>query len=141
MGNLLSVVTGAGIGLAGVVFGAWFTARRQDRMWRREQKLKAGVAFNTAVSQLIDFLRETRVDVDGVGGNELAGRMQEARSAIYLVCDEETVALADALAKRVWKARPSGDGEDRDDRRAEHHETLDLLRRFTRRLREEIVRT
>lgn len=43
MENILSVAIGAGFGLAGAVFGSWFTARRQDRMWLREQKLKAGV--------------------------------------------------------------------------------------------------
>ncbi|WP_033322563.1 hypothetical protein [Streptomyces yerevanensis] len=138
MVNILSVAIGAGFGLIGAVFGSWFTARRQDRMWLREQKLKAGIGFNTAVTQLIDYLRETQLSDDGAGGNELAGRMQEARSALYLVCADDTVELADTLARRVWKARSS---EGRDDRRAEHHETLDLLRRFTHQLRREIART
>jgi hypothetical protein len=52
--NILSVAIGAAIGLIGAVFGSWFTARRQDRMWLREQKLKAGIGFNTAVVQLLD---------------------------------------------------------------------------------------
>nr|WP_245607916.1 hypothetical protein [Streptomyces hokutonensis] len=67
----------------------------------------------------------------------MANRMQEARSALYLLCAEETVDLADALARRVWSTLPS-DG--RDDRRAEFRETLDLLRRFTHQLRQEIAR-
>ncbi|MGW3651474.1 hypothetical protein [Streptomyces sp. NPDC000878] len=41
----------------------------------REQKLKAGVGFNTAVVQLVDHLRETQLSDDGAGANELAGRM------------------------------------------------------------------
>nr|WP_196790104.1 hypothetical protein [Streptomyces caniscabiei] len=134
----MSVALGAGIGLLGVVFGAWFTARRQDRMWLREQKLKAGIGFNTAVVQLVDHLRETRLSDDGAGADELAGRMQEARSALYLLCAEDTVDLADALARRVWNSRPS---EGRADRRTEHRETEELLRRFTRQLRQEIART
>ncbi|MGW6507572.1 hypothetical protein ACWGCP_08470 [Streptomyces niveus] len=138
MVNILSVAIGAGFGLIGAVFGAWFTARRQDRMWLREQKLKAGVGFNTAVVQLIDYLRETRLSDDGAGANELAGRMQEARSALYLLCADDTVDLADALARRVWSSRPS---EGRDDSRAEYRETVDLLRRFTHQLRQEIART
>ncbi|WP_405931043.1 hypothetical protein [Streptomyces sp. NBC_00827] len=138
MEGFLSVAIGAGIGLAGVVFGSWFAARRQDRMWLREQNLKAGIGFNTAVVQLIDYLRETQLSDDGAGGNELADRMQEARSALYLLCADETVQLADALALRVWRSRPS---EGRDDRRAEHQETLDLLRRFTHQLRREIAGT
>ena len=138
MENVASVAVGAAIGLLGVVFGAWFTARRQDRMWLREQKLKAGIGFNTAVAELIDHLRDTRLSDDGAGANELAGRMQEARSALYLLCEEDTVALAAALAHRVWSSRPS---EGREDHRAEHQETLDLLRRFTRQLRREIART
>ncbi|MEV7794598.1 hypothetical protein [Streptomyces sp. NPDC087512] len=138
MENILSVAIGAAIGVMGVVFGSWFTARRQDRMWLREQKLRAGAAFSTAVTALIDYLRNTRLGDDGAGGNELAGRMQEARSVLYLLCADDTVDIADALARRVWSARPS---EGRDDRRAEHRETLDLLRRFTRQLRQEIART
>lgn len=134
----MSVAIGAGFGLIGVVFGSWFTARRQDRMWLREQKLKAGIGFNTAVSQLIDYLRETQLSDDGAGANELAGRMQEARSALYLLCTDETVDLADALARRVWSSRPSAG---REDRRAEYRETLDLLRRFTHQLRQEIARS
>ncbi|MEU9731710.1 hypothetical protein [Streptomyces sp. NPDC048002] len=138
MVNILSVAIGAGFGLVGAVFGAWFTARRQDRMWLREQKLKAGVGFNSAVVQLIDHLRDTRLGDDGAGANELAGRLQEARSALYLLCADDTVDLADALARRVWSSRSS---EGRDDRRAEHRETEELLRRFTRQLRQEIART
>lgn len=103
MVNLLSVAVGAGLSLIGVVFGSWFTARRQDRMWLRDQKLKAGVG-----------------------------------SALYLLCANDTVELADALARRVWSARPS---EGREDRKAEHRETLDLLSRFTRQLRHEIANT
>ncbi|MFC9530471.1 hypothetical protein [Streptomyces sp. NPDC056975] len=138
MENFLSVAMGAGIGLIGVVFGSWFAARRQDRMWLREQKLKAGAGFNTAVVLLIDYLRETQLSDDGAGGNELADRMQEARSALYLLCADDTVELADALARRVWKSRPS---EGRDDRRAEHQQTLDLFRLFTHQLRREIAAT
>jgi hypothetical protein len=136
--NVLSVGIGAAIGLMGAVFGVWFTARRQDRLWLREQKLKAGIGFNTAVVQLLDHLKDTRLSDDGPGANELANQLQEARSALYLLCADDTVALADALARRVWTTRPT-DG--RDDRRAEFRETLDLLRRFTHRLRLEITRS
>ncbi len=107
-------------------------------MWIREQKLKAGNGFNTAVVQLLDYLKETRLSDDGPGANELANRLQEARSALYLLCADDTVDLADALARRVWSTRPT-DG--RDDRRAEFRETLDLLRRFTHRLRQESVKS
>ncbi|MGP3987326.1 hypothetical protein [Streptomyces sp. 3N207] len=137
MENILPVAIGAGLGLIGAVFGSWFTARRQDRMWLREQKLKAGVGFNTAAGQLFDYLRETQLGDDGAGANELANRMQEARSALYLLCDSDTVDLADGLARQVWRTRPT-DG--RADRKADHQKTLDLLRRFTRQLRQEIAR-
>ncbi|GAT85043.1 hypothetical protein STXM2123_5744 [Streptomyces sp. F-3] len=138
MENILSGGVGAAIGLIGAVFGSWFTARRQDRMWLREQKLKAGTAFNTAVVQLLDHLKGTQLGDDGPEVNELVNRMQEARSALYLLCDGDTVALADALARRVWSTRPT---EGRDDRRAEFQETLDLLRRFTHQLRQEIAKS
>lgn len=123
---------GAGIGLMGAVFGSWFTARRQDRMWLREQKLKAGVGFNTAVGQLFDYRREAQLGDDGAGANELVNRMQEARSALHLLCDTDTVNLADALASRIWRTRPT-------DGRADDQETMDLLRRFTHQLRREIA--
>ncbi|MFE9663432.1 hypothetical protein [Streptomyces sp. NPDC005955] len=138
MGNVLPVAVGAAIGLVGVLLGSWFTARRQDRMWLREQKLRAGIGFNTAVVQLLDHLKETRLGDDGPGANEVADRMQEARSALYLLCADATVDLADALARRVWSTRPT-DGSD--DRRAEFQETLDLLRRFTHQLKKEIAST
>ncbi|MFZ3565821.1 hypothetical protein ACOKM5_02530 [Streptomyces sp. BH097] len=136
MENMLSVGLGAGIGLLGVVFGSWFTARRQDRMWLREQKLKAGANFNTAVVQLIDYLKDSRLGDDGPGANELTNRLQEARSALYLLCDDDTVRLADTLARRVWSVRPIAGS---DERRAEYHETVAHLRRFTQRLRREIA--
>lgn len=136
--SVLSVAIGAAIGLIGAVFGSWFTARRQDRMWLREQKLKAGVGFNTAVVQLFDYLRESQLSDDGAGANELVNRMQEARSALYLLCASDTVDLADALAGRIWTTRPT-DG--RDDRKADNRETLDLLRHFTQQLRREIARS
>ncbi|MFF0724687.1 hypothetical protein [Streptomyces sp. NPDC004134] len=138
MENILSVAIGAAVGLIGVVFGSWFTARRQDRMWVREQKLRAGIGFNTAVVQLLDYLKESQLSDDGPGANELVNRMQEARSALYLLCTSDTVDLADALARRVWRTRPT---EGRADRKAEFRETLDLLRQFTRRLRQEIARS
>ncbi|MEV6111225.1 hypothetical protein AB0L59_01600 [Streptomyces sp. NPDC052109] len=138
MDNILSVAIGAGFGLMGVVFGSWFTASRQGRMWLRERKLKAGVDFTTAVVLLLDHLKETRLGDDGPGVNEVVNRMQEARAALYLLCASETVDLANALARRVWSTRPT---EGRDDRRAEFRETLDLLRRFTHQLRQEIARS
>jgi hypothetical protein len=138
VGNVLPVAVGAAIGLVGVLLGSWFTARRQDRLWLREQKLKAGIGFNTAVVQLLDHLKGTRLGGDGPGADELADRMQEARSALYLLCTGDTVDLADALARRVWSTRPT---EGRDDRRAEFQETLDLLGRFTQQLRKEIAGT
>ncbi|MFG3291837.1 hypothetical protein ACGF3G_23900 [Streptomyces sp. NPDC048179] len=138
MESMLSVAIGAGFGLIGVMFGSWFTARRQDRMWLREQKLKAGIGFNTAVVQLLDYLKESQLGDDGPGANELTNRMQEARSAIFLLCADGTVDLADTLARRVWSTRPTNG---RDDRKAEFRETLDLLRRFTQQLRREIARS
>ncbi|MFF9035478.1 hypothetical protein ACF090_08420 [Streptomyces sp. NPDC014892] len=136
MENILPVAIGAAVGLIGVVFGSWFTARRQDRMWLREQKLKAGIGFNTAVVQLLDHLKETQLSDDGPGANELVDRLQEARSALYLLCSDDTVDLADALARRVWSTQPTNG---RDDRRTEFRVTLDLLRRFTHQLRQEIA--
>ena len=90
------------------------------------------------VVQLLDYLKETQLSGDGPGANELANQMQETRSALHLLCASDTVDLADSPARRVWSTRPT-DG--RDDRRAEFRETLDLLRRFTHQLRQEIARS
>lgn len=122
------VAVGASLSLIGVVFGAWFTARRQDRMWLREQKLKAAVTFNTTAGELYDHLRHGR---SGDEARELRGRMQEGRSTLHLLCGSDTVELADALADRVLHVRPTHSEE-------EHLATLALLRRHTRQLRREI---
>ena len=79
-------------------------------------------------------------------GNEIGGLAASRRLAALLAGYPEaemhvfvdSVDLADALARRVWNTRPT-DG--RDDRRAEFRETLDLLRRFTHQLRQEIARS
>ncbi|MCT2593436.1 hypothetical protein LHJ74_26615 [Streptomyces sp. N2-109] len=107
-------------------------------MWLREQKLKTGIGFNTTVVQLLDCLKETQLGDDGAGANELTDRMQEARSSLYLLCTGDTVDLADALARQVWRTRPT-DG--RADRKADHQKALDLLRRFTHQLRQETARS
>ncbi|MFF3490178.1 hypothetical protein ACFYWS_02410 [Streptomyces sp. NPDC002795] len=86
--------------------------------------------------QLIDHLKESRLGDDGPGANELANQLQEARSTLYLLCADDTVELADTLVRRVWGIRPTAGS---DVRRAEYHETVALLRRFTQRLRQEIA--
>lgn len=130
MWNIMSAGIGAALSLMGVVFGSWFTARRQDRMWLRDQRLKAAIQFNTAAGELYAHLRGGGPR-EGTVRDELRGRMQEGRSALYLLCGSETVDLAEAVAQRVLHAGP-GDGEE------EHAATIELLRRHTHRLRREL---
>jgi hypothetical protein len=128
--NILSVGIGAALSLIGVVFGSWFTARRQDRMWLRDQKLKAAIHFKTAAGELYDHLRMGGPR-EGQVHDELRGRMQEGRSALYLLCGSDTVDLTETLARRVLHAGPT-DGQE------EHTATIELLRRHTHQLRREL---
>jgi hypothetical protein len=128
--NILSVGIGAGLSLIGVDFGSWFTARRQDRMWLRDQKLKAAIHFNTAAGELYDHLRAGGPREDQKR-DELRGRMQEGRSALYLLCGAETVDLVEAVARRVLHAGPA-------DRQEEHTTTIELLREHTHQMRREL---
>ncbi|WP_432092165.1 hypothetical protein [Streptomyces sp. bgisy100] len=131
MAEILAVVIGAGASLLGVGLGSWFTGRRQDRLWVREQKLRAAVDFTTAGSQLFEQLRGRREGDDGPGINELALRLQDGRSALHLLCAAGTVELTDRLARRVFHTRPTMSAE-------EHAETVELLRRLTHELRREL---
>ena len=58
-------------------------------------------------------------------------RAQDARSALYLLCEKATVDAAEQLIQSVRRAVPSeADGH--------HQETLDLLRTLVRGLRREL---
>ncbi|BAJ27125.1 hypothetical protein KSE_12940 [Kitasatospora setae KM-6054] len=71
MENVLSVAVGAAVGLVRVVSWAWFTARRQDRMWLREQKLNVGTGFNPTSSGKRSLARSPHWLAGRTGGRSL----------------------------------------------------------------------
>jgi hypothetical protein len=132
MENILAGAIGASVSLIGVMLGAWFNARRQDRMWIRDQKLKGAVDFVTAGGQLYDQQRGNSTSSDHAPTRkELVARMQDGRSVLYLLCSETTVDLAEELARKVFRASPAISPE-------EHGETMEALRRLNRQLRSEL---
>ncbi|MFG3169751.1 hypothetical protein [Streptomyces sp. NPDC048200] len=131
MTEILAVAIGASASLLGVWLGSWFTGRRQDRMWLKEQKLKAAVDFTTAGSQLFEQLRGRREGSDGPGINELAVRLQDGRSALHLLCRSDTAELADDITRQVFHTDPSTSAE-------VQAATVATVRRFTMKVRREI---
>jgi hypothetical protein len=131
MDNLLAGVIGALVGLAGVAAGAWLQGRKEHQRWLRDQKLRAAVDFIGGASDLYDRRRHPPSPGSGpVDDSAGWARAQDGRSALYLLCDDRTVELAEALITRVRHLEPSvGDSDD---------ETISLLRGLVQRLRREL---
>ncbi|MFC4020414.1 hypothetical protein ACFOW4_21065 [Micromonospora sp. GCM10011542] len=132
MDNLLAGLTGALLGLAGVALGGWLQRRGEHQRWLRDQKLRAAIDFIGATGAVYD--RRRRLPSAGpTGTDEVAewARAQDGRSALYLLCDEKTIEVAEALITRVRRIEPATDG-------SHDGEAISLLRDLVRRLRLEL---
>jgi hypothetical protein len=132
MSNLLAGLVGALIGLGGVVAGAWLQGRKEHQRWLRDQKLQAAIGYIGATGDLYDHRRHPSSDADPAAERAAWVRAQDGRSALYLLCDDDTVDVAEALIKRVKDTQPKADDDVSDD------EAIDLLRDLVRRLRLEL---
>ena len=134
MENVLAALIGALAVLGGVGAGAWLQGRREHERWLRGEKLAAAVNFISATGAAYDKrLLRTSGAAQAGSTDETADwdRAQDARSALYLLCDKTTVDAAEQLIQSVRRAVPSeADGH--------HQETLDLLRTLVRGLRREL---
>ncbi|WP_091307899.1 hypothetical protein [Micromonospora chersina] len=132
MSNFLAGAIGALLGLAGVALGGWLQRRGEHQRWLRDQKLQAAIGFIGATGAIYDRRRrvEAALPTATSQGTDWA-RAQDARSALYLLCDEATIEVAEALIKRVRSLQPATDG-------SPDEEAISLLRELVRRLRTEL---
>lgn len=132
MANVAAGIIGAFISLVGVVVGVWLNGRREHRRWIRDQQLKAAVAFIGATGELYaDKRGRQTVEPSGEQRRKWIDTMRDGRSALYLLCDHNTVDLAEELVQSLYQTERSS-SKSHDD------ETIALLRRFTQHLRREL---
>ncbi|MEU1841146.1 hypothetical protein [Micromonospora chersina] len=132
MDNLLAGVIGALLGLTGVALGGWLQRRAEHQRWLRDQKLRAAIDFIGATGAVYDRRRRLR-SAGPIGNDEAAewARAQDGRSALYLLCDEKTVEVAEAQITRIRRIEPATDG-------SHDGQAINLLRDLVRRLRVEL---
>jgi hypothetical protein len=131
MGTLLAGVIGALVGLLGVGTGAWLQGRKEHQRWLRDQKLRAAVDFIGATGDIYDRRRQPRRRRDSAEDSAQWARAQDARSALYLLCESTTVHAAEVLIQRVRQVEPRADG-------SHDSEIITLLQDLVRRLRQEL---
>ena len=132
MSNLLAVLIGALVGASGEIAGTWLQGRKEHQRWLRDQKLRAAIDFMGAAGDLHDRHRHPPASQDPSAERDIWARIQDGRSALYLLCTTGTVEAAEALITGVRRTPPrtdSGDGSD---------ETIALLRDLVQRLRHEL---
>ena len=132
MSNALAVLIGALVGVSGVVAGTWLQGRKEHQRWLRDQKLRAAVGFIGATGDLHDSRHHPPAKPDPSAERDTWARIQDARSALHLLCATSTVEAAEALIVGIQDTPPksdSGQGEDK---------TIGLLRDLVQRLRDEL---
>jgi hypothetical protein len=130
--GLLVGVLAAVAGLSGVALGALLQGRREHERWLRDQKLRAAIGFIGSSG----ILYEQRRKLGNMGPSPVDeaaewSRLQDSRSALYLLCNGPTVTVAEDLAQRVKRVEPAADGSHDED-------AISLLRDLVRRLRGEL---
>jgi hypothetical protein len=132
MSNLLAVLIGALVGASGVIAGTWLQGRKEHQRWLRDQKLRAAINFIGATGDLHDSRRHSPARPDPNAERDTWARIQDGRSALYLLCTSGTVEAAEALITGARSTPPiSGSGQEDD-------ETISLLRDLVQRLRHEL---
>jgi hypothetical protein len=132
MSNVLAVLIGALVGAGGVVAGTWLQGRKEHQRWLRDEKLRAAVGFIGAAGDLHDSHRHPPAQHDPSAELDTWARIQDGRSALYLLCATDTVEAAEALIAGVRRTQPKTDSGQAED------ETIALLRDLVQRLRHEL---
>jgi hypothetical protein len=114
----------------GVVVGTWLQGLKEHQRWLRDQKLHAAISYIGATGEIYDRRRES-ADADSAVEQAAMARAQDARSALYLLCDSGTVEIAEALIQRVRHTKLNSAGQ-------HDEEALALLRDLVQRLRVEL---
>ena len=132
MSNLLAVLIGALVGASGVIAGTWLQSQKEHQHWLRDQKLRAAIAFIGATGDLHDIRRHPPARLGPSAERDAWARIQDGRSALYLLCTTGTMEAAEALITGVRRTLPETDSSHGDD------ETTALLRDLVQRLRHEL---
>jgi hypothetical protein len=133
MSNLLAVLIGALVGASGVIAGTWLQGRKEHQRWLRDQKLRAAIDFIGATGDLHDIRRHPPARPDPSVERDTWARIQDGRSALYLLCTTGTVEAAEALMAGIRRTPPMTDSG-----RGDGDETIALLRDVVQRLRREL---
>ena len=112
--------------------GTWLQGRKEHQRWLRNQKLRAAIAFIGATGDLHDSRRHSPAEPEPSAERDTWARIQDGRSALYLLCTTGTVEAAEALIAGVRRTPPLADSGQRDD------ETIVLLRVLVHRLSHEL---
>lgn len=130
MATLLVGIGGALIGLMGVAIGAWLQSRREHQRWLRDQKLRAAIDLIGGTGDLYQRRRQDLSDGSSLIDAQAAWvRVQDGRSALHLLCEADTVDMAEAVVMRVGHTAAEADQDE---------EATALLREFVRRIRAEL---
>ena len=132
MSNLLAVLVGGLVGASGVIAGTWLQSQKEHQRWLRDQKLRAAIAFIGATGDLHDIRRHSPATPGPSAERDAWARIQDGRSALYLLCTTGTVKAAETLITGVRRTLPETDSSQGDD------ETTTLLRDLVQLLRHEL---
>jgi hypothetical protein len=131
MTTLIAGIVSALVGVLGVGTGAWLQGRDNHRRWLRDQKLQAAADFITTTGDVYDHRLLGHAAASQSDEKVLLQRAQKSRSALYLLCDDQTVEMAEGLIQAVRKFEPTADGSGED-------AVISMLRELVQRLRREL---
>ena len=128
MSNLLAVLIGGLVGASGVIAGTWLQSQKEHQRWLRDQKLRAAIAFIGATGDLHDIRRHSPATPGPSAERDAWARIQDGRSALYLLCTTGTVEAAEALITGVRRTLPETDSSQGDETTALLQNLVQLLR-------------
>jgi hypothetical protein len=128
MSNLLAVLIGGLVGASGVIAGTWLQSQKEHQRWLRDQKLRAAIAFIGATGDLHDIRRHSPATPGPSAERDAWARIQDGRSALYLLCTTGTVKAAETLITGVRRTLPETDSSQGDETTALLQNLVQLLR-------------
>jgi hypothetical protein len=99
-------------------------SQKEHQRWLRDQKVRAAIGFIGATGDLHDHRRHPPASPDPSAERDAWTRIQNGRSALYLLCTTGTVEAAEALITGVRRTPPTADCGPRDDETIAYCEIL-----------------
>jgi hypothetical protein len=131
--SLLTLVAGLGgalVGALGVAVGAWLHGRNDHARWLRDQKLQAAIGVIAGTGDLLQRARdEESAGASPIDERAVWTRLQDARSAVHLLCQQDSVQSAEELIMTV------GHGLTRSSKTSD---PIELLQDFVAKVRSEL---